>query len=35
LVIVADVAYFALQLYQSVGFVTTETQLQIERPPRT
>lgn len=34
LVMVADPDYFAIDLYRSVGFVATETQLQIERPPR-
>jgi ribosomal protein S18 acetylase RimI-like enzyme len=33
LVIVADPDSFALDLYRSVGFVTAETQLQVERPP--
>ena len=33
LVIVADPGYFAIDLYRSVGFQDTETQLQIERPP--
>jgi ribosomal protein S18 acetylase RimI-like enzyme len=33
LVMVADPDYFAIDLYRSVGFATTETQLQIERPP--
>jgi hypothetical protein len=30
---VADPDYFAINLYQSVGFRATETQLQVERPP--
>ena len=32
LVMVADPAYFAIDLYRSMGFVDRETQLQIERP---
>jgi ribosomal protein S18 acetylase RimI-like enzyme len=34
LVMVADPDYFAIDLYRSVGFVATETQLQVERVPR-
>jgi ribosomal protein S18 acetylase RimI-like enzyme len=34
LVMVADPNYFAIDLYGSVGFAATETQLQIELPPR-
>ncbi len=33
LVMVADPTYFAIDLYRSVGFADTESQLQIERPP--
>jgi ribosomal protein S18 acetylase RimI-like enzyme len=33
LVMVADPDYFAIDLYRSVGFGATETQLQVERPP--
>jgi ribosomal protein S18 acetylase RimI-like enzyme len=33
LVMVADPNYFAIELYRSVGFVASETQLQVERPP--
>jgi ribosomal protein S18 acetylase RimI-like enzyme len=33
LVIVADPDYVAIDLYRSVGFNATETQLQVERPP--
>ncbi|MDQ2792355.1 MAG: GNAT family N-acetyltransferase [Actinomycetota bacterium] len=33
LVMVADPNYFAIDLYRAVGFVATETQLQIERQP--
>lgn len=33
LVMVADPLYFAIDLYRSVGFDETETQLQAERPP--
>lgn len=33
LVMVADPNYFAIDLYRSVGFAPTETQLLIERPP--
>jgi GNAT superfamily N-acetyltransferase len=33
LVTVADPNYFAIDLYRSVGFTATETQLQIERSP--
>ncbi len=30
---VADPNYFAIDLYRAAGFTSTETQLQIERPP--
>jgi ribosomal protein S18 acetylase RimI-like enzyme len=33
LVMVADPDYFAIDLYRSVGFDETESQLQVERPP--
>ena len=33
LVMVADPDYFAVDLYRAVGFVSRETQLQVERPP--
>lgn len=33
LVMVADPNYFAINLYRAVGFSSTETQLQVERPP--
>jgi hypothetical protein len=33
LVMVADPEYLAIRVYRSVGFETTETQLQAERPP--
>ncbi len=33
LVMVADPNYFAIDLYRTVGFASTETQLQIERSP--
>jgi ribosomal protein S18 acetylase RimI-like enzyme len=33
LVMVADPEYFAIDLYRSVGFAATESQLQAERPP--
>lgn len=33
LVIVADPAYFAIDLYRNVGFVAAETQLTVERAP--
>jgi predicted GNAT family acetyltransferase len=33
LVMVADPNYFAIDLYRAVGFVATETQLQVERAP--
>jgi hypothetical protein len=35
LVMVADPDYFAIDLYRSVGFQATESQLQIERPHST
>ncbi|HEX5118645.1 MAG TPA: GNAT family N-acetyltransferase [Pseudonocardiaceae bacterium] len=35
LVMVADPDYVAIDLYRSVGFTETETQLQVERPPAT
>ena len=34
LVIVADPGYFAIDIYRSVGFEVTATQLQVERPPK-
>jgi predicted GNAT family acetyltransferase len=34
LVMVADPTYSAIRIYRSVGFEETETQLQVERPPR-
>ena len=33
LVMVADPAYFAIDLYRAVGFVASESQLQVERAP--
>jgi hypothetical protein len=30
---VADPNYFAMEIYRSLGFVASETQLQVERPP--
>jgi ribosomal protein S18 acetylase RimI-like enzyme len=33
LVMVADPDYFAINLYRTIGFADSETQLQIERPP--
>lgn len=33
LVMVADPDYFAIDLYRSVGFQETQSQLQVERPP--
>jgi hypothetical protein len=33
LVMVADPNYFAIDLYRAVGFVASESQLQIERAP--
>jgi predicted GNAT family acetyltransferase len=33
LVMVADPNYFAMEIYRSLGFVASETQLQVERPP--
>ena len=34
LVMVADPGYHAIDIYRSVGFETTETQIQLERSPR-